>query len=322
MYQVSILVPIYRVENYIERCVRSLMEQTYPNIQYVFVDDCSPDMSIFILKKVLCDYEKRIKYIKIVSHLQNRGLAAARNSAIENATGSFVCHVDSDDYLERNAIELLVNEQIRSGADIVSCNSYMHTNNGIKQIIEPNYKNKEEMVCSLIRADINHTIWRRLINISLYRNNNVRAEEGCNQGEDWQVFPILTYYAQSFSKVNHCLYHYECTNQNSHVLLTSNTVNEKLWAQDLRSMYIVKNFFYPKGSVYKNAVTEMEKAFLFSYLFKSAYLNSRYHYNFYLEKIFSSDIPQKGWNNMLCRYLIKNYTLIRLYIKFKRIFNK
>ena len=86
---VSILVPIYNVEPYIERCARSLFEQTYDNLEFVFVDDCTPDKSIQILETVITDYPNRAKQTRIIQHDHNRGLSATRNTLIYNSTGEF-----------------------------------------------------------------------------------------------------------------------------------------------------------------------------------------------------------------------------------------
>ena len=114
MSKVSICVPVYGVEKYIERCAISLFEQTYPDIDFIFVNDCTKDRSIEILEEVITRYPERQKDIKIINHAKNLGLAAARNTLIENATGEFVFIVDSDDYLALNAVELLLSEQVVS----------------------------------------------------------------------------------------------------------------------------------------------------------------------------------------------------------------
>ena len=100
--KVSILVPIYGVEKYIERCARLLFEQTYENIEYVFVNDCTKDRSLDILKNVIEQYVLRKPHITIVDNERNLGLAGTRNVAMARATGDFVIHVDSDDYIERH----------------------------------------------------------------------------------------------------------------------------------------------------------------------------------------------------------------------------
>ena len=116
---VSICVPVYGVENYIERCCRSLFEQTYSNIEYIFVNDCTPDDSIKVLEHVLSEYPVRKENVKICNHQTNKGLAGARNTAIETATGVYLMHVDSDDYLDLNAVECLVNTALSEDADVV-----------------------------------------------------------------------------------------------------------------------------------------------------------------------------------------------------------
>ena len=149
MYLVSILVPIYKVEKYIERCAISLFEQTYDNIEYIFVDDCSPDNSVSILKEVMERYPQRKNRVRILQHEKNRGLSAARNTAINAASGLFISHVDSDDYLDPDAIKLLVEKQLETGADIVTGNHYIVQNSGIKKMYEAEYNDKQEMLKKL-----------------------------------------------------------------------------------------------------------------------------------------------------------------------------
>ena len=87
-YKVSVLVSVYNVEHYIERCARSLFEQTYSNLEYVFVDDCSTDNSVIELERILKDYPEKEKSVRIIHHEKNRGLAAVRNTAFD--ASSFV----------------------------------------------------------------------------------------------------------------------------------------------------------------------------------------------------------------------------------------
>lgn len=244
MYTVSILVPIFKVEQYIERCAKSLFEQTYPQLEFIFVDDCSPDKSCDILQGLLDAYPKQKKHTRILHHDRNRGLAAARNTAIDNSTGVFVCHVDSDDYLEPDAIERLVRKQIETNADIVSGNATKHTLDGEVPFNEPSYPDKYSMLENLVAQMEHHMIWGRLIKRELYISNKIYAEEGCNVGEDWQVIVPLVYHASSIAFINYPIYHYNCLNQNSYMAQKSSLsiINEKILKQDLRSLEIVKEF--------------------------------------------------------------------------------
>ena len=91
---VSEIVLVYKVEQYIERCVRSLMEQTFDDIEFIFVNDCTPDKSMDILRRVIEDYPARIPQIRIIENEVNRGAAASRNIGLDAATGDYIIFTD------------------------------------------------------------------------------------------------------------------------------------------------------------------------------------------------------------------------------------
>ena len=117
--KVSILIPVYGVEKYIARCARSLFAQTYANIEYIFVDDCSPDNSIGLLYSIIEEFPMRREQMRVVRQDRNRGLGAARRRAMEECVGEYVMHVDSDDCVTENAVAKLVSAALATGADIV-----------------------------------------------------------------------------------------------------------------------------------------------------------------------------------------------------------
>lgn len=126
--KISIIIPVYGVEKCIERCARSLFEQTLKEgIEYIFIDDCTPDKSIEIVKRVLEEYPERKEQVKIVRHEHNRGVAAARNTALDAATGEFVFFVDADDWIENATIETLVSKQLEVGCRRIQlCDTSTH----------------------------------------------------------------------------------------------------------------------------------------------------------------------------------------------------
>lgn len=207
-YKVSILIPIYGVEKYIEQCARSAFSQTYRNIEYIFVNDCTPDKSIDKLFSVLDQFPERKEAVKIVNHERNRGLAAARNTAIAEATGEFVYHLDSDDYIEHNCLEDLVQNQIENLSDIVSSYMYINENTIDDKYKEPKYKDKNDMLLHILRSMNHHEIWGRLIRRSLYTVNELNSLEGNNHGEGFYALARLTYFANKISLVPEYLYHY------------------------------------------------------------------------------------------------------------------
>ena len=119
MPTVSILVPIYGVEQYIERCAETLLRQSYSDIEYVFVNDCTKDRSVEILRQVIDRFPARKAQVRLISHERNRGLGGARHTAFAASRGRYIMHVDSDDLLPLDAVEKLVVAAMKSKADIV-----------------------------------------------------------------------------------------------------------------------------------------------------------------------------------------------------------
>lgn len=124
--KVSIIVPIYNVEKYLDRCMESLFNQTLKDIEIVMVDDGSPDNC----PKMCDDYAKKDERVKVI-HKKNAGLGYARNSGLEIATGEYVAFVDSDDYIDINMYESLIDEAVRSDADTVFCGFKTEQRNGL-----------------------------------------------------------------------------------------------------------------------------------------------------------------------------------------------
>lgn len=106
--KVSVIIPVYGVERYIEQCARSLFSQTMRDgIEYIFVDDCSPDKSIEILEDILREYPHREPQVKIIRHTENQGIGGTRRTGVKNATGEYIIHCDSDDWVEPDMYEML-----------------------------------------------------------------------------------------------------------------------------------------------------------------------------------------------------------------------
>ena len=313
---ISILVPIYNVEKYIERCARSIFEQTYRDIEYIFVDDCTPDNSIELLKIVLQDYPHRKEHIRIISHKKNRGLAAARNTGVDNCQTDFLMHVDSDDYLEKSAVELLVNKQKTTNADIVSGCAFKETKEGQILMQEPDYINKEEMLLKVIEPNLNHVIWRRLIRLSLYKEHQIACEEGVNVGEDIQVLPKLVYFAKKVAKIDDVIYHYNCLNEDSYMSQKKRQFKCRIANQDIRSIEIVQEFLKDKDNLYKETVLKTKATILESWLSLAYNSKDWKSFNMLASKLLSIDkqyVAPIGWNKFIVRLVNRNYINRRIY---------
>lgn len=244
-YDVSILVPVYNVERFIERCLHSLFGQTYPNIQFVFVDDCSPDHSLEIIQKVLLQYPERKDHVRIIKHEKNRGLAVARNTGIENAEGEYILHIDSDDYIEKDMVSLMFSKAQEDNSEIVICDFAIEWKK-TQKIAFQKFTNQKQYLCDLLNTTAMPGVVNKLIKRQLYTRYNIQPFEGINLGEDYVTTPRLVYKAKRMSKVNKALYHYIQFNDGSYTAVMTDESIADLWfvLQKLYSYFKETDDFY------------------------------------------------------------------------------
>lgn len=322
--KVSILVPIFGVENYIEKCAVSLFQQTYYNLEYIFVDDCTLDKSLDVLYSVLQKYPDRRNQVRIIKHEHNKGLAAARNTAVAVATGTFVIHVDSDDYIEKDTVEKCVMKQQDNDADIISFGCYREYKYETVIQLPPLYSDSKDMCLSLIKKRkngniVNVGIWGRMIRKSLYTENQIMAEEGANMAEDYQVITRLSYYAQNIGLIMEPLAHYNLQNAGSYV----NNITLKNARQSDKSYQIVFNFFINKGIDFSNAVYTGLSEHLFRMTVDG--LNNHFGKDYYYQNVKKwNAVPQsiKLKMSMMRRFVFLNYELAKLYVLIIRYMKK
>ena len=322
---ISIIVPIYNVEKYIERCAISLFEQTYKNIEYVFVNDCTPDRSIDILKSVLSRYPSRQNVVTIVNHKKNQGLAVARNSGLAKCSGNFIIHVDSDDYLEPNAIELLVKNQVETDADIVTGMALKHNLDYDVLLPQPHYESKATMVLDMMQLTINHTVWRRLIRKSLYDEHQIRAKEGVNCGEDCWMMTRLAYYASSFSFVDEVVYHYDCTREDSYTAAKKNSLNKKKIKDDIATAKLIIDFFKDKEQVFYDEANTVALNYMNNVLFSCARMKDQPYFYEILSQMKSIDKKYWGlinWDKSYWRSMAQNFYSCRILGYMMRIYGQ
>lgn len=216
MSKVSILVPIYGVEKYIERCAVSLFEQTFDDIEYIFVNDCTPDRSVDILKETIERYPNRKSQVIIIDHKRNKGLAGARNTGIENARGEYILHVDSDDYLDLDAVNLFFTEAIKNDSDVVVSDYILEWDKEKKYVTQGYNDDKNKFLKLILSGEASPCVWNKFFRRSLYIENKIEAKEGLNFGEDLYVTPKLIYFSEKIFKINTPLYYYTQTNVNSY----------------------------------------------------------------------------------------------------------
>jgi len=209
MPKVSVVIPIYNVEEYIERCARSLFEQTLDDIEYLFIDDCSPDNSVSILKSVLLDYPQRAPYVHIHRMDHNSGQAKVREWGCKNANGEYIIHCDTDDWVEKNMYERMYNKAKAEDLDLVMCNFVVTDGHSLHRASNlDKYCNitKDTFFRGLLADEIHRSTWNKLIRRSVFDNDIVYPIY--NMWEDVVIIIQLTFYCKKIGFIAECFYNY------------------------------------------------------------------------------------------------------------------
>ena len=166
--KISVIIPIYNVEHFIGRCVKTLMEQTLDDVEFIFVNDATTDNSMSVLNKTLKSYPNRLHQVKIINHNDNKGLPAARNTGLNVASGKYIFHCDSDDYLEPDILLNLYEEAERQGADYVWCDYSVDLGSEHHFIGQPTMANVDLAIRCALAGNLVYNVWNKLVAKELY----------------------------------------------------------------------------------------------------------------------------------------------------------
>jgi len=210
---VSVIVPIYGVEQYIERCARSLFEQTMvDNIEYIFVNDCTKDSSMDILNKVILEYPNRKDQIVVITHDNNKGLPIARQSGLAIAKGTYICHCDSDDWCEKDCYKSLYTKAIKEDADVVICDYKTINENGESLVVNAcNFTTHNELLYDVSSQRISPSVWNKMVKRNLYNEVVFYPQHG--MGEDMVLTIQLLNRAKNVVHLREPLYCYFINSQ-------------------------------------------------------------------------------------------------------------
>ncbi len=205
---ISIIVPIYKVEDYLDRCVKSLIAQTYKNIEIILVDDGSPDGC----PQKCDDWAARDDRI-IVIHKENGGLSDARNAGIRIAKGEYLLFVDSDDYIELDSCEKFITIAEKTHADIIVGNALQETPHGLVHMDRTNleeghlYSNVDFIKLAIKAREWYAPAWFSLYKRTMYKEKHLEYRKGILH-EDMEMLPRVYFAAQTVSFLNEEFYHY------------------------------------------------------------------------------------------------------------------
>lgn len=208
MDKISIIVPVYHVEKYLDRCVSSIVNQTYENLEIILVDDESPDGC----PKKCDDWAKKDDRIKVV-HKKNGGVSSARNAGLNIASGKYVGFVDADDYIDLHMYEIMESNMNKNNADIVICANHVVGKNDTilssvsygNKIVETEYGvvpfatgEKFEVCC----------VWNKLYKLSVIKTENIYFDERFHVGEDFLFNYYYLKYTEKVVVIDDLLYNY------------------------------------------------------------------------------------------------------------------
>lgn len=262
MAKVSVIVPVYKVENFIEKCARSLFEQTLNDIEYIFIDDCTPDKSIEKLEMVVSEYHQRLafenKIVRIVRMPSNQGSFAVRKKGIELSVGEYIIHCDSDDWVDVNMYGTMYKKAVSTNADIVVCD-YISTDgiNYNKRYNGGVSSSKNEILLHMLQAKISWSMCNKLISRKLYERDIIYPKY--SNGEDMVIILQLIYYASKIEYLPNPYYYY-LKNTASITRNTSESLTFNRFMQGVKNVKVIERFFQDKlnGRLYRDAIDNMK----------------------------------------------------------------
>lgn len=241
--QVSVIVPVYNTELYVERAIISLMEQTLEDVQFIIIDDGSKDNSLNIIKSVIARYPTRDGQVTLISR-ENRGVGATRAEGINLAAGKYIIHLDSDDWAESNWLEVLYSKAVKDNADVVICNyKTIFKRNSLK--VKQSVSNSG-MACAklLLLGKVSNMNWDKLVRRELLFLNDINFFCGLDMGEDFYVTLKVFCFSSKVSHVDECLYNYNKTNELSLTkVYSSKSLSDIVAITNLAETFITKNNF-------------------------------------------------------------------------------
>lgn len=219
--KVSVIIPVYKVENFVERCIRSIINQTFTEgVECIVVNDCTPDRSMAIVEEMVKEYTGAIQF-RLINHECNRGIAVVRNTGLAAAEGDYLIYIDSDDYCEPDMLEKMYGKACEESADIVVADYWEEYKDKAiyrsQEVADQNIK----CVRNLLNGKLAASNWNKLVRRDLLIEHGITYIENINYGEDYLVSLQLFYYAAKVIYIPQAFLHYIQYNNSSCTFLPS-----------------------------------------------------------------------------------------------------
>lgn len=308
--KISVIIPLYNVEQYVSRCLESIINQTYKNLEILVIDDGSTDNSLQVAKS----FELKDDRVKVISHL-NGGVSKARNKGLEIATGDFIAFVDSDDYLKLNMYETLI-ENI-GDADLIVCGYSSKIDSDINESSKKNKKTillGEQCVDYLFQmqdADSSVkavVIWNKLYKKTVF--NTLRYNLRYKRAEDEEIIFKILLECSKMVVINDQLYHYYQRPDN-HTRLAQTFEEKNNTNVQIINMYKDRLVYSASRGIYHPSVLKTTLNLLIEYYFYSI---KSPHNKIFLENfdLYYSYLWRKEFSNKIAFKAKMRYTLFLL----------
>ena len=236
MCKVSLIIPAYNVEKFIGKCLENCLEQTYSNIEIIVINDGSTDQT----KKVIDEYKEKDNRVILIDK-KNEGVSEARISGFNKATGDYILFIDSDDWLELNAIELLVNKQKESQVDII-CYDYKIIDENGKVEGKKDSIDKENFLKSILIGDSPY-FWIKFIKRDFIISNNIKFPQKIGYCEDLAFSVSLAASNPKVEKLTEYLYCYYQRSNSVTKKINKNILDIKIATEFIIDILKSKNLY-------------------------------------------------------------------------------
>jgi glycosyltransferase involved in cell wall biosynthesis len=242
--KVSIIIPIYNVEQYIERCARSLFEQTEEDLEFIFVNDGTPDNSMQILHNVIKDYPFRKNQIKIFANEKNLGLPLTRQRGLKEATGEYIIHCDSDDWVDKDMYRILYEKAKTEDLDMVWCDFYRTDLVTNDYVIQDTDIDNIAILKAFLHEKKGSYLWNHLVKRNVVFDHDY-IKPILNYLEDMVLVTQYVYYSNKIGYVKAPLYYYY---KNSESITTPGSKERELYVfiEDEVSLRTIFSFLKQK----------------------------------------------------------------------------
>lgn len=263
-YKISIIIPVYKAQNYIEQCATSLFNQDFDSIEYIFIDDFSPDDSMLVLKKVIDRYPHRGKDIKLLSNLENKGSGYTRKKGVISSTGEYTIQIDADDWIENTMCSSLYQKAIESDADIVICDYFTNKLNKEMYIKQKASENAELDFRAVLLGGLHGSLCNKLIKRKLFTDNNIYPPQKFSLYEDKFTILQLLHKAKKTAYLPRAFLHYRqhTSSMSAHVISDKMVNDTILFVQALEEFFEKEDLFKKFNNDFKSCVLYHKKNFI------------------------------------------------------------